>query len=75
MPSSRSVQECSPPAVIDMRAFSCCGIAVSAEVVVASVGVVTSMEVVVVSSALELSELLAQLAASSETRVSRQKVI
>ena len=48
---------------------------VSAEVVVVSVGVVTSMEVVVVSSALELSELLAQLAASSETRVSRQKTI
>ena len=75
VPSSRSVQECSPPAVIEMRAFSCSGIAVSAEVVVVSVGVVASMEVVVVSSALELSEPLEQLAASSETRVSRQKTV
>ena len=48
---------------------------VSAEVVVVSEGGVTSVEVVVVSSAFELSELLAQLAASSETRVSRQKTI
>ena len=48
---------------------------VSAEVVVVSVGVVTSMEVVVVSSEFEMSELLAQLADSSETRVSRQKTI
>ena len=36
---------------------------------------VTSMEVVVVSSEFEMSELLAQLADSSETSVSRQKVI
>ena len=36
---------------------------------------VVSMEVVVASSALELSELLAQLAASNETRASRQKAI
>ena len=33
------------------------------------------MEVVVVSSEFEMSELLAQLADSSETSVSRQKVI
>ena len=52
-----------------MGAFLCCGITVSAEVAV------LMKEVVVVSSALELSELLAQLAASSEIRVSRQKAI
>lgn len=34
-----------------------------------------ALEIVVVSSALELSELLLQLAASSETTISRQKTI
>ena len=37
--------------------------------------VIVSMEVVVVFSAVELSELLAQPVPSSETRVSRQKAI
>ena len=37
--------------------------------------VMASIEIAAVSSEFELSELLAQLAASSETSVSRQKVI
>ena len=45
------------------------------ESVVSMKEAVVSMEVLVASSALELSELLAQLAISSETSVSRQKAI